>query len=226
MAKAPEPFCRECAQHHPVDYPHNAESLIYQLNFYEANNRPPSWDDAMAHCDDKMKQMWSTAIAEKYPDTSEPMSAFFAPMKRKEQYMNSESAAHIHPSERLQGEDALISDRKGDDNRVTLQSILDKIVDKAFYRVSSQGPDENGLMTRCILTMRNGFLIDGYSACQTREQFDKDLGEQLAFDNAVRDVYKLEAYLAMEKRFLGQQAVKEVQQAFPGSETVVVDDAS
>jgi hypothetical protein len=140
--------------------------------------------------------------------------------------MNPESAAHIHPSDQLQGEDAMISDRKGDENRVTLQSITDKIVHKSFYRVGETGPSDDGLMTRCVLTMQHGFMVDGFSACQTAERFDKDLGEQLAYDVAIRKLYELEAYLQMYLRWHDshtrevQSPTEKIEQAFPGSQTI------
>jgi hypothetical protein len=72
-----DPLCRECAWHHKPQEPHNAESIIFQLNFIDEHGRVPSWNDALAHCDDKTKRTWIAAIADWYPDPDAPMPGFF-----------------------------------------------------------------------------------------------------------------------------------------------------
>lgn len=57
--------CPECAVDHDPAYPHNRDSLYYQMRFYQKNGRFPTWGDAMAHCSDMMKSYWKTALAEK-----------------------------------------------------------------------------------------------------------------------------------------------------------------
>lgn len=47
-------------------------------------------------------------------------------------------------------------------------------------------------LTVCCLTLRNGFTVTGESACASPENFNQELGEQIAFRNA-RD--KIWAYL-------------------------------
>ena len=50
--------CQECATKHKPDEPHNQESLYYQMQFRMDHGRFPTWDDAMAHCDEKTKDIW------------------------------------------------------------------------------------------------------------------------------------------------------------------------
>jgi hypothetical protein len=46
----PKPgLCQECATDHAPDFPHNAESLYYQMQFKKKYNRWPTWADAIAH---------------------------------------------------------------------------------------------------------------------------------------------------------------------------------
>jgi len=48
--------------------------------------------------------------------------------------------------------------------------------------------------TVCCLTLWNGFTVIGESACASPENFDKALGEKIAYDNARGKVWQLEGY--------------------------------
>lgn len=61
----PKDKCQECATDHPPDYPHNNQSLFYQYKFKKDNGRWPTWADAMAHCDEKMKEFWIAELGKK-----------------------------------------------------------------------------------------------------------------------------------------------------------------
>ena len=50
--------CPECAVDHPPELPHNQQSLFYQYKFYNEHGRWPTWEDAMAHCSEDMKEFW------------------------------------------------------------------------------------------------------------------------------------------------------------------------
>lgn len=58
MLPPPGNVCQECAVDHPWNEPHNQESLYYQYHFHGRHGRWPTWSDAMAHCDPKMKEVW------------------------------------------------------------------------------------------------------------------------------------------------------------------------
>jgi hypothetical protein len=57
--------CQECAVDHEPEFPHNQQSLYYQYHFYALNNRWPTWEDAMAHCDEQMQEFWKIELREK-----------------------------------------------------------------------------------------------------------------------------------------------------------------
>lgn len=87
--------------------------------------------------------------------------------------------------------------------RVSLESIGHRIrgryfttVDRAFecygYPILSS-------MTLCCLEMSNDFLVIGKSAPASPENFDKALGEKLAYEDAIRQVWPLEGYLLKNK---------------------------
>lgn len=64
-------------------------------------------------------------------------------------------------------------------------------------------------LTVCALTLRNGFHVIGESASASPENFDPDIGRQVAFDKALKAIWPLEGYLLREK--LSQQT--SIQQA-------------
>lgn len=53
-------------------------------------------------------------------------------------------------------------------------------------------------LTICILTLENGFTVTGESACASPENFDKLIGQKIAYDNAYAKIWQLEGYLLKE----------------------------
>ncbi len=100
--------------------------------------------------------------------------------------------------------------------RVTPQDIEANIA-SAFYFTAAQGaekaardnglyaagsPEEGkalGLLTFCVLVLRNGFTVTGESACASPENFDAELGRKIARQNAVNKVWPLMGY-ALKQR--------------------------
>lgn len=50
-------------------------------------------------------------------------------------------------------------------------------------------------LTFCIITLENGFTVTGESACASPENFDADIGKEIAYDNAREKIWVLEGYL-------------------------------
>lgn len=80
--------------------------------------------------------------------------------------------------------------------RVTLESMEAKIV-SADYIV------HEGILTLCVLKMQNGFFVVGESAPASPANFDADLGRKFAYENAIRQLWKLEGYALREKLAAG-----------------------
>lgn len=59
-------------------------------------------------------------------------------------------------------------------------------------------------LTVCALTLRNGFIVTGESACASLANFDAELGKRLAFEQARNKVWQLEGYLLKERLFSRQ----------------------
>jgi len=72
-------------------------------------------------------------------------------------------------------------------------SMIDKKIIKEDYHVF------NDVLTVCCITLENGFMITGESACASPENFDEELGKKIAFGNARDKIWQLEGYLLKEK---------------------------
>ena len=82
--------------------------------------------------------------------------------------------------------------------RITPEMIDDCIADKAFHVFGET------CLTVCCLTLRNGFTVTGESACASPENFDIEIGERIAYENARDKVWMLEGYLLKEKLYQSQ----------------------
>lgn len=56
-----------------------------------------------------------------------------------------------------------------------------------------------GLLTFCVLVLRNGFTVTGESACASPENFDAEIGRKIARQNAVQKIWPLMGY-ALKQR--------------------------
>ena len=97
--------------------------------------------------------------------------------------------------------------------RVSLDDIRANISHQWMFNAGEQlmgGPVvEEGnplnVLTICILTLKNGFTIIGKSAPADPENFNRELGEKLAYEDAVRQVWPLMGYHLRQELF--EQAV-------------------
>lgn len=101
----------------------------------------------------------------------------------------------------------LVKETKMEDN------LVEKIIqDKGLTTAPRLTPDQikakvkeatytviGGRLTVCVLELQNGFFVIGESAASSLENFDKELGEQIAYKNALDKVWMLEGYLLREK---------------------------
>lgn len=55
-------------------------------------------------------------------------------------------------------------------------------------------PQPLGLLTFCVLVLKNGFTVTGESACASPENFDPEIGRRIARDNAIQKVWPLMGY--------------------------------
>jgi hypothetical protein len=79
--------------------------------------------------------------------------------------------------------------------RITPEMIESKISNE-WYMVSP-----GTTLTLCVLTLKNGFTVVGESACASPANFNKELGERIARDNAKGKIWALEGYALRNKLF-------------------------
>lgn len=56
-----------------------------------------------------------------------------------------------------------------------------------------------GLLTFCVLVLRNGYTVTGESACASPENFNAEIGRRVARENAVAKVWPLMGYALKNK---------------------------
>ena len=64
----------------------------------------------------------------------------------------------------------------------------------------------SGKTVVCELILKNGFSVVGHSSCVSIENFDKEIGEKIAYRNAREQIWLLEGYLLTELIHQSQQA--------------------
>ena len=77
--------------------------------------------------------------------------------------------------------------------KVTLSAMQDKIKHVSYALL----PETT--TTICIMTMTNGFVVLGTSACADPAMFNKALGEQYSYSDAIDKLWPLEGYLLREE---------------------------
>lgn len=55
------------------------------------------------------------------------------------------------------------------------------------------------LLTFCVLVLENGFTVVGKSACASPENFNSEVGRQVALNNAKSQIWELEGYLLKQR---------------------------
>ncbi len=90
---------------------------------------------------------------------------------------------------------------KGEAPRITPMVIEENISGENYF-TAAEGALGAGmphtpameLLTFCVLTLRNGFTVVGKSACASPENYDRDMGQKIAREDAVRQIWALMGY--------------------------------
>ena len=82
--------------------------------------------------------------------------------------------------------------------RITADHIEDVIVDETYVVIPGT------TTTLAALTLMNGFLVTGTSACADPANFDEEIGRAIARDNAKNKIWELEGYLLRQRLTFGQ----------------------
>jgi len=83
--------------------------------------------------------------------------------------------------------------------RVTLDALNANIADEKFIKATD-------VLTICVLTLKNGFTVTGESACADPSNYNQEIGERLAREQAKNKIWGLMGYaLKQELYLLGSQ---------------------
>ena len=80
--------------------------------------------------------------------------------------------------------------------RLTPDLIESKIVKEEYHLLTD-------VLTVCVLTLENGFIVTGESACASPANYNKEIGDRIARDKAKEKIWVLEGYLLKQKLFEG-----------------------
>lgn len=81
-------------------------------------------------------------------------------------------------------------------NKLTTE-YLNSLVDNVGYVYQ-------GLLTICTITLKNGFQLVGTSACVSKDNYDVQIGRNIAYENAFAKLWELEGY-ALKQRIYENQ---------------------
>lgn len=79
--------------------------------------------------------------------------------------------------------------------RITPADLDDRIVSADYYVFPGT------TLTVCCLVLRNGFTVTGESACADPDNFNEEIGREIAFKEARNKIWLLEGYLLHQKLF-------------------------
>ena len=78
--------------------------------------------------------------------------------------------------------------------RLTPQLIDEVIVNESYHSLTD-------VLTVCVLTLRNGFTVTGESACASPANYNEEIGNKIAKENAREKIWVLEGYLLKQKLY-------------------------
>lgn len=76
---------------------------------------------------------------------------------------------------------------------------IDAVIESKAFHVL-----EPSMGTVCNITLKNGFRVRGFASCVSAENYNKELGEKISFENARKEIWQLEGYLLAEEIFRNQ----------------------
>lgn len=90
--------------------------------------------------------------------------------------------------------------------RISLGDIKNKITSEYYYNAgdlarSFSHPEHASLdvLTICLVVLDNGFTVIGKSAPASPDNFDENLGQKLAYEDAVRQIWPLMGFALRER---------------------------
>lgn len=83
--------------------------------------------------------------------------------------------------------------------RVTKEAIESRIANTTFHRIGET-------VTLAHIELDNGYSVRGESACVNPENYNQQIGERIAYDNAFDKLWPLFGFLLAEVQYRGKDA--------------------
>ena len=83
--------------------------------------------------------------------------------------------------------------------KVTIEHINETVSGVMFIQ------PEGTTLTICVLTLKNGTHVVDTSACVSPANFNKKIGQDIAYKNAIEKIWDLEGYLLKQKLWEAEQ---------------------
>lgn len=77
-------------------------------------------------------------------------------------------------------------------DRITPEYLKSRIDSVVYYRPGF------GVLTLCVITLDNGFTVTGESACADPANYNREIGEKIAYDMAERKIWPLLGFMLRE----------------------------
>ena len=85
---------------------------------------------------------------------------------------------------------------------MTKEGIESRIFGKSWLRF-------NDTVTICSITLDNGFSVRGESACVNPANYNQEIGEKIAYDNAFNKLWPLYGFLLAEDNLRSRSPVSQ-----------------
>lgn len=72
--------------------------------------------------------------------------------------------------------------------------------------ISNESLQSLELLTICVLVLKNGFTVVGKSACASPENFNAEIGKDVAWRDAKEQIWPLEGYLLKQNLYEQKQS--------------------
>ena len=102
--------------------------------------------------------------------------------------------ADDHADSEVRGKVAMIHERMSVMSLSALRAEVDELM-----AIPGQCTEPLRLLTFCVLVLKNGFTVTGESACVSPENFDPEIGRNIARQNAVDKVWPLLGFSLKQK---------------------------
>lgn len=83
-------------------------------------------------------------------------------------------------------------------NKITREYLESEITDVVYTQLS-------GTITHCAITVKNGFVFTGESACADPANFDEEVGKKYAFEQAIDSMWMPYGFWLKQKLFAEAQ---------------------